>query len=115
MLLSMKSAFKDEKESFKFYKFHTVVHAPFQITEFGNLRIMDGNRFVLKIYIVLCYILCYLHSDGSKLTRFWTSMNNMTPKRTHTLSKDMMSCYMYRSQVQAAAQRVSSLTCKFLS
>ena len=42
----MKKAFEDEKESFKFYKFHTIVHAPYQIKEFGNLRIMDGNRFV---------------------------------------------------------------------
>ena len=46
MLSSMKKAFEDEKESFKFYKFHTIVHAPYQIKEFGNLRIMDGNRFV---------------------------------------------------------------------
>ena len=47
MLTTMKEAFKDEKASFRFLKFHTILHAPLQVKEFGNLRVMDGNRYIL--------------------------------------------------------------------
>ena len=45
MLHAMKDVFKAECDSnFRMYKFHTVLHTPLQLTEFGNLDILDANR-----------------------------------------------------------------------
>ena len=44
-LLSMKQAFsKFSKSSFRFHKFHMILHAPLQVRQFGNLDVMDANR-----------------------------------------------------------------------
>ena len=75
LLRTMKLAFKDEKDNFKYHKFHTIVHAPLQVRTFGNLRIMDGNRkfgLFFIIFITLYYIL--FSTGGSKLMLFWPSM-----------------------------------------
>lgn len=50
LLTTMKRAFKAEKDNFKYHKFHTIVHAPLQVRTFGNLRIMDGNRYLDSVY-----------------------------------------------------------------
>jgi len=45
MLTTCKKAFASECGDFGFYKFHMVLHCPLQIRKFGNVDIMDANRW----------------------------------------------------------------------
>jgi hypothetical protein len=45
MLETCKVAFKTESNNFNFYKSHTVCHCPTQVRMFGNLDVMDANRY----------------------------------------------------------------------
>jgi hypothetical protein len=51
LLQTCKVAFLTESKGFKFYKFHMILHCPDQIRMFGNLDVMDANRYTYTIFI----------------------------------------------------------------
>lgn len=51
LLEACKTAFKDVCPNFKFFKFHTIVHCPLQARWFGNIDVMDANRFFWHYFV----------------------------------------------------------------
>ena len=103
-----KRAFKDVCPNFKFFKFHTIVHCPLQARWFGNIDVMDGNRWILESVCSKFYFKFRWFFLGWEETHkhFAKDIYRATPRRTLTLENDMFNALIYRNKVHAVARQV---------
>lgn len=104
MLDTCKLAFSDECSNFSFYKFHMVLHCPLQIRQFGNLAIMDANRYTGIPSIISNYTTNRRFEETHK--HFAKIPYELTPKRTLTLDADLFKAYEYIEKVNFACREV---------
>jgi hypothetical protein len=96
-----------------------IVHCPDQIRMFGNLDVMDANRYIvykMLLKMILLFMISFLLNDRWEETHlhFAKKIYERTPKRMDTLDYDLFIAFVYREKVNYVCEKVlwkSSLKC----